>query len=218
MIDKLLCAPGFGCADWSWDLDNVVSSTVAEFNLAEQLTFATTDAGLMRPSRILCHWLASGRFVQSATSEVQIGEGKTVLDALPFLLALRPPGVSDDAEPRWLEIGGPGVWFDVDGRERVAEGLLTLSVDLTNPDVSVQVFHDIWMTHDFHGVPHPEIHAVNAPRLTALLEQFSELLDAEAIAGEPTAYATPVGLTVRNALNFRGDAIDLGDMVDECDV
>jgi hypothetical protein len=172
----------------------------------------------MRPSRILCHWLTSGRFAQTATSEVRIGAGKTVLDALPLLLALRPPDVSDDAEPRWLEIGGPGVWFDADGRERAAEDLLTLSIDLTNPDVSVQVFHDIWMTHDFHGVPHPEIHAGNAPRLTALLEKLSELLETEAITGEPTAYGTPVGLTVRNALNYRGDVIDLGDMVHECDV
>ncbi|GAA1774965.1 hypothetical protein GCM10009834_37170 [Streptomonospora arabica] len=103
------------------------------------------------------------------------------------------------AEPTTLEILGTGRWIAADGTEKEEPGLLAVSVDVVHEDTVVElgVHHDIWMENSFSGVPHPQIHALNAPRLREVLQSVEEQLGVETEPDGATALGTSFNYGVR---------------------
>lgn len=88
----------------------------------------------------------------------------------------------------------PGDWLDVDGGAHRSERLFALRLLVWpqgHASVSLATYSDAWMTLDLRERPQPEVAAVNAPRLAALLGAVSELLGAEVEPGDPTYFGRP---------------------------
>lgn len=110
------------------------------------------------------------------------------------ILSSRPVGCPDAAVD-WIELLGPGIWIDAEGRRRRESHLVELEV-YTNPiaaRVRLSVHHDVWVYYDFFGNPHPEVYRANAPRLEAALRELEDVLGVESCPGEHTLFGTPNG-------------------------
>ncbi|GHF90324.1 hypothetical protein [Streptomyces thermodiastaticus] len=87
----------------------------------------------------------------------------------------------------------PGYWLESGVKYR-AEILFVVQVDLW-PNrmfvVTIETYHDAWLTMDTRDREQPEIYAQNAPRLTAALKELAALFGSAPIPGDPNRHATP---------------------------
>jgi hypothetical protein len=204
------------CGSWFWWPQGLESGLAAQIDLASKLTAVTLETGLLAPATVACRWEVEGRIVSHAWSRVAVVDGLIEWDALPRLLHdARPDGLPGNAVPGELEIAGPGSWPDAEGVRHSADGMQRLDVDLIGPypSVYVEVYHDVWMTHDFSGNPQPEIHARNAPRLVATLLRFSEVLGVPAEPADSKYFGHAVGLGVENARDMDDIPLDVTDRI-----
>ncbi|MGR4881840.1 hypothetical protein ACIPUC_20945 [Streptomyces sp. LARHCF249] len=105
----------------------------------------------------------------------------------------------------------PGAWLDADGRAHRSERLFALRLLVWpkgHASVSLAAYSDAWMTLDLRERPQPEVAALNAPRLEALLSAVSELLNAEIEPGDPTYFGRPTASGFEDLADEGTDYID----------
>ncbi|MFF8929145.1 hypothetical protein ACF1AO_17935 [Streptomyces longwoodensis] len=68
---------------------------------------------------------------------------------------------------------------------------------------------DFWLPYDLKGRPQAEIHAANAPRLSAALRDLSEALDSDTDPDDPTYFAKPNETGAENFFDENGNARDV---------
>ena len=127
---------------------------------------------------------------------------------------MRPAGFAE-AEAGDILVSGSGIWLDADGKPRHEHRLVALTVSPESLGLSaeVAVFHDIWGQFDYRGLPHPEIHQRNAPRLAAALQALDALLGVAAEPGEPTYFGTADGYGIKVPDVIGGRGPDLTDLI-----
>ncbi|MEZ4462937.1 MAG: hypothetical protein R3F43_00090 [bacterium] len=110
-----------------------------------------------------------------------------------------------------LSVRGSSVVCSPSG-ERLLEDVLGVDVSPASwgSSISVWTLSDVWMPYDLQARPHPEVAALNAPRLKAALEAIERMLGVTALS-EDTRFAKVDGYELRNYTAF-GDVLDLQDM------
>ncbi|MFI5676378.1 hypothetical protein [Streptomyces cellulosae] len=85
-------------------------------------------------------------------------------------------------------------------RELREEKLFRLGASALLDYVSVELvtYSDVWLPYDLAGRPQPAVFAENAPRLSAVLRDFSEILDSETDPDDPTYFGKPNETGVEN--------------------
>jgi hypothetical protein len=204
------------CGSWTWWPDERAAGPVEQAATAARLAAITAERGLLEPGRVACRWEVEGRIVPGAWTAVDIAGAIEPEDLVARLTAARPQEVPEGARIGELVITGTGVWFDENGESHSEPGLLQLTVEtaLDDPSVGVEVYHDVWMSHDFRGAPHPEVYARNAPRLAEALAEIGDVLGTEAEPGEPTYFGHAVDLGVENAADDDDVPLDVTDLID----
>ncbi|MDQ1007201.1 hypothetical protein QFZ82_001686 [Streptomyces sp. V4I23] len=87
----------------------------------------------------------------------------------------------------------PGFWLESGARHRV-EKLFAIGVDVWKSSllvVTLETYSDAWLTMDTRDREQPQVHAENAPRLSAALEEISALLGSAPDPGDSSHYAVP---------------------------
>ncbi|MEV6073446.1 hypothetical protein AB0L82_43450 [Nocardia sp. NPDC052001] len=70
---------------------------------------------------------------------------------------------------------------------------------------SVVAFSDSWMQYDLMGRAQPDLYSVNRPRLAAVLNAISEVLNSETDPGDPTHFGIPTDSGIENYFNSDGN-------------
>ncbi|WP_067888216.1 hypothetical protein [Nocardia vaccinii] len=211
MSDRtLLRTPHFSLT-WTWWPTEAVGSRAAQFEVAARLADITVRHGLLRPERVRCQWCVGRRIVPGVLTTIPLDRRLDDPAVARALTEARPPGLDPDATICDLVLTGPGTWLDENGIPHAEDEILLLDIDLARPDpvVTAEVFHDIWMPHDFRGVPHPNIYRHNAPRLAATLTEIAETLRTPTDPGDPSRYGTPRTDGLANALDDTGRPADV---------
>ncbi|MEU1149052.1 hypothetical protein ACFYO9_24145 [Streptomyces sp. NPDC005863] len=92
-----------------------------------------------------------------------------------------------------IRIECPGRWLEP-GFEYRAEKLFVIHVEVWDGKllvVTLETYSDAWLTMDTRDREQPELHAANAPRLTAALEGISALLGSSPTPGDENRHAAP---------------------------
>jgi hypothetical protein len=92
-----------------------------------------------------------------------------------------------------VRIDCPGLWEESGGRYR-AEKLFNINVDMWGDSllaVTLETYSDAWLTVDTRDRDQPDVHAANAPRLAAALQEISALLGTPLVPGDANRFATP---------------------------
>ncbi|MEZ4462940.1 MAG: hypothetical protein R3F43_00105 [bacterium] len=102
-----------------------------------------------------------------------------------------------------LDIHGSSVIASPLG-ERALQGVLGLTVaaESFGNSISIWTRSDVWMPYDLQARPHPEVAALNAPRLKAALEAVERMLGVTALS-EDTRFAKVDGYELRNHNGLR---------------
>ncbi|MEZ4462936.1 MAG: hypothetical protein R3F43_00085 [bacterium] len=110
-----------------------------------------------------------------------------------------------------LSVRGSSVVCSPSG-ERLLEDVLGVDVSPASygSSISVWTLSDVWMPYDFQARPHPEVAALNAPRLKTALKAIERMLGVVALS-EDSHFAKVDGYELRNHV-VRGDVLDLQDM------
>lgn len=208
---ELLRVRGLGFS-WSLLTESSAADLAEQFDTAERLVECTRRHGLLTPATVSCDWELDGMVVPVVPTSVEFA-GRLDDPALPGrLIAARASDIDAGARMDALQVEGVGTWIDADGGSHEVEGLLLLTVDLMTPalpGVRFEVFHDIWMTHDFRGRPHQEICERNAPRLASMIREFEEILGAEADADPHSMFGTPRRFGIDPPLGADGRPLDV---------
>lgn len=217
MTDTTLLRAPRETGSWFWWPTGLKRGFAPQVDLVVRLAAVLAQHGLYDAARINCRWRVDGRVLPRTWSTVQTMSG-AALDAAALTAAFargRPDGLPDHAEPGDLELECAGSWLDAEGGAHTQPDLLRLNVDaiFLDPSVYLEVYHDVWMTHDFYGEPHEEIYRRNAPRLTAALTEISALLGCEAEPGESTYFGHAVGLRIENAQDDDEVPLDVTDLI-----
>ncbi|THA82451.1 hypothetical protein [Streptomyces sp. A0592] len=181
---------------WTWDLDEVAAPGLESLHvIAGRMSAVLLAHDLLAPASLEWDWSLAGKGILNVTSRLNIGARPLGDPALPDRLhACRPTG-NPQADIGGVLVLGSGAWIDANGARheeyRLVELLLT-SNELGIWD-ELSVFHDVWAECDFRGVPQPLIHANNAPRLAAALQELEQVLGVAAEPGEPTYYGRAEG-------------------------
>lgn len=156
------------------------------------------------------------------------GAGKGVGDQEPFLEWPLAPGfqakeipaaclealAAQDARrsflfPANIDILGRGAVLGRDGKSKPVDDLFWLgAVALQRFAVEVNTQSDAWLPCTLRGEPQPDVHAANAPRLTAALEQIERLLGAPPV-WENTPYAVVEKFKLKNHGGPDGAAVNV---------
>ncbi|AVH21995.1 hypothetical protein [Nocardia cyriacigeorgica] len=205
-----LRAPAFSFV-WTWWPTGVGRGVAAQFELAERLASCADRHGLLSVQRVSCRWLVEGRIVPGAQSSVAVAADLTDPAVPARLEAARPAEVPDHATIGAITVTGPGTRFDAACSPHSDDDLVRMGVDLTGsePIVDLEVHHDIWLTHDFHGRPQPEVHRGNAPRLAATLADFDAVLGVAVEPGPPSNFGTPQPRGIEPPLDDDGAPMDV---------
>lgn len=114
-----------------------------------------------------------------------------------------------------VEIAGvwvvaPGAW-SADGRECGGRRIFRILVSMTPEDggVTLSTYCDAWMAYDLRGRPQPDVFALNAPRLAAVLAEVSQVLGDEVGPDDPTDFGKPTETGVENHFERDGTASDM---------
>ncbi|MFF3695977.1 hypothetical protein [Streptomyces sp. NPDC002221] len=92
-----------------------------------------------------------------------------------------------------IRVECPGYWLEPDGKYR-AEKLFTIRVTLwarRSLMVTLETYSDAWLTIDTRNREQPQVHALNAPRLAAALEEISALCGSAPDPGDENYFAKP---------------------------
>ncbi|MFF8259707.1 hypothetical protein [Streptomyces virginiae] len=181
---------------WTWILDCTVG-TGLEFALttAARMSAVLAQHDLLEPYSLEWDWFRTGMGTLGVSSRLNIGARSLDDPTLPDRLRAFRPITHPQAEVDSITVLGTGAWFDAHGERHREPRLveLLLSHDETDVWVELSVHHDVWGHCDFRGRPQPLIHANNAPRLAAALQELEQVLDVAAEPGEPTYYGRAVG-------------------------
>lgn len=162
------------------------------------------------PQHLEFPWLIPGAGVAPAWNRLQLFRPLDDERFLQWIQDLRPVGFPE-AVTGALLVAGDGTWFGEDGarhREyRLVE--LTVSTEPLGLSADVSVHHDIWGPYDFRGMPHPEVHRQNAPRLAAALKELDGMLGVAAEPGEATYFGVAEGYGVADPEVTDGRGPDL---------
>ncbi|MGJ5762887.1 hypothetical protein [Streptomyces galbus] len=134
-----------------------------------------------------------------------------------------PLETAQEAAQRVHEAMSPGetgsVYAHIDGPGDVAlgdayrsePGLFRLggSALLGYVGVDLVTRTDFWLPYDLKGRPQPQVHAANAPRLSAALRDLAEALDSDTDPDDPTSFARPNETGAENFLGEDGNALDV---------
>ncbi|MGT2529103.1 hypothetical protein ACU4GG_19780 [Streptomyces nojiriensis] len=197
------------CGSWFWDLDDVVEPGLeSALRTAAGMGAVLRKHSLLDPASLEWHWFQVGKGGLGIHSRLDLVRRSLYDPALPDdLRACRPAG-RPRAEMGGILVLGSGAWFDASGTRHDEYRLVELMVspDEIGPSAELSVHHDVWGECDFRGVPHPAIHANNAPRLATALRELDQLLGVEAEPGEPTYYgrAEGYGLQAPDLIDGRG--------------
>lgn len=207
-----LRAPAFSFV-WTWWPVGVGRGVAAQFELAQGLTACTERHGVLSASRVSCRWLVDGRIVPGAHTSVAVAGGLADPELPALLESARPADLPGQARIGDITVTGPGTRLDAAGIPHIQDDLMRLGIDLTGtePMVDLEVYHDIWLTHDFRGRPQPQVHHGNAPRLAATLADFDALLDVAAEPGPPSTFGTPRPRVIEPPLDDDGEPMDVSE-------
>jgi hypothetical protein len=171
------------------------------------------EAELLYPRRLWCGpWLTLHEGVPTNVGlpdlDLEISSsGLRELEAIlrRFLVERGMP----EAFPHSIWITGPGKVIDPGGHPYTADNLCGLRslYDGMGVTVSLETYSDVWLPYDLTGRPQLELSTANAPRLAAALARLGEELLSEVDPGEPTKYAQPDDLGLRNHRDVEGEII-----------
>ncbi|MEU4355302.1 hypothetical protein [Streptomyces virginiae] len=177
---------------WTWILDDPTGSGPG-FGLATaaRMSAVLTKHDLLELHSVEWDWSHAGRGGLAGSSRLSVSAKSLASPACPGWLRARHP----QARISSITLLGDGAWFDAAGERHREHRLVDLYVALDETDIWVElsVHHDVWAQCDFRGVPQPLIHANNAPRLAAALQELEQVLGAEAEPGEATYYGRAEG-------------------------
>ncbi|MEU8891902.1 hypothetical protein [Streptomyces sp. NPDC048442] len=92
-----------------------------------------------------------------------------------------------------LRVDCPGLWSE-SGTKHRADKLFAIQVDVWKGQlivVTLETYSDAWLVMDTRERVQTEVFAENAPRLSAALEEISDLLGVSIEPGDPNRHATP---------------------------
>ncbi|WP_239096233.1 hypothetical protein [Streptomyces sp. SID11385] len=206
-MSRLMRAPE-ECGSWEWALGGAAPPGLASgLDVAARMAAVLRGRGLLEPEQVEWFWFVYDVGDIGIRTVLPVRGRLDSADLGRRVEASRPSGYPD-ARVGNLSVLGRGVWIDAEGEERREEGLVVLSVDPDERELSadVAVFHDVWGYFDFRGVPHPEVHRRNAPRLAAALGELDALLGAKAEEGEMTYFgrAEGYGIALPDVIDGRG--------------
>ncbi|WP_392668305.1 hypothetical protein [Streptomyces sp. LN785] len=213
-MSTLLRAPR-ECASWAWDLDEYAAPGLeSALTTAERMSAVLREHDLLEASALEWGWFIPSLGGMAATTRIPV-QGPLDDPKLPLRLRSMRPVDFVEAEPGDILLSGSGIWFDADGKPRHEHRLveLTVSPEPLGLSAEVAVFHDIWGRFDFRGLPHPEVHQRNAPRLAAALQALDALLGVAAEPGEPTYFGTADGYGIKTPDVIGGRGPDLTDLL-----
>ncbi|WP_326847347.1 pentapeptide repeat-containing protein [Streptomyces kaniharaensis] len=184
------------CASWTWDLEGVTEAGMESvLAVAEQMSGVLRKHGLLDPGALEWSWFQVGKGGLGLHSRLSLVSRSLAEPTLAEeMRACRPVG-HPQAEMGAVTVFGDGEWIDAGGRHRREYRLVELMVSPGNlgPYAELSVHHDVWGECDFRGRPHPAVHANNAPRLAAALQELDGLLGVEAEPGGATYFGKAEG-------------------------
>lgn len=201
-------------ARWSWARDDETSDpltcclrdVLAAYAVLAEHRFATGEP-VVRVS-VTEAGRANSFLFQGRLTAGSPGPKAAVPMAGRVRAALRAGGIG--AVDGFVECPGTVV-VNAEGEEARLESLFQLSASSFAGFAGVELatHTDVWLAHDLMGRPQPEIHAANAPRLSALLRELSEVLGSETDPDDPTCFARPTGTGAENFFDEDGRAADV---------
>ncbi|MFD9687376.1 pentapeptide repeat-containing protein [Kitasatospora sp. NPDC059088] len=184
------------CASWTWDLEGVKEAGLESvLAVAAQMSGVLRTHGLLEPGALEWSWFQVGKGGLGIHSRLSLVSRSLEEPTLAEeMRACRPVG-HPQAEMGAVTVFGNGEWIDAGGRRRREYRLVELMVSPGNlgPYAELSVHHDVWGDCDFHGRPHPAVHAHNSPRLAAALQELDGLLGVKAEPGERTYFGVAEG-------------------------
>lgn len=205
---------------WTWFIDRGEKEQVAELLPALEVVVGILRRhGLLEVEAIEVRWRhPRGRRRPDDWRTVPVRGAIDTPECAESLLATRPQGASD-AEILLLRAHGAGTWIDAQGNTQAEADLVVADAMVVSEDIAVEVavHHDVWASYSFSGVPQPEVHAANAPRLAAALKEIESTLDAYTEPGEPTYFGAVEGYGISDPEPFEivdGRALDRTDQID----
>ncbi|EFL25013.1 conserved hypothetical protein [Streptomyces himastatinicus ATCC 53653] len=183
--------------DWTWEITpshgdarpsraveitTAIWRILAKFDLATppgRISFSARPRGNMSDTWVhvqdqILHAgsFRSGTTISDAVSRVEKNEGDLVVSARAQC---------------------PGLWYESGNTHRV-EQLFVATVDIWQRNlivVTLETYSDAWLTMDTREREQISVHAQNAPRLAAALEEISAALGSAPTPGDPNRHATP---------------------------
>ncbi|MFJ4902665.1 hypothetical protein [Streptomyces sp. NPDC088727] len=204
------------CGSWFWDLDDVAEPGLeSALRTADRMSAVLQKHALLEPATLEWNWFQVGIGGLGIHSRLDLANRPLADPAWPGALRACLPTGHPQAEMGAILVLGSGTWFDAGGTRHNEYSLVELMVspDEIGPSAELSVYHDVWGPCDFRGVPHPAVHAANAPRLASALLELSQVLGVEPAPGEPTYYGQADGLGLRAPDIIDGRGPDLTDAV-----
>jgi hypothetical protein len=203
------------CASWFWDLEDYAPPGLrSALSTSARMSAVLKKHELLSPEALEWFWVVPEMGGAVARTRMRLLKPLDDEWTARKVEELRPVGFPA-AEFSGFLVAGAGMWLDEYGAQRREDRLveLTVSAEPLGLSADVSVHHDIWGPFDFRGMPHPEIHRQNAPRLAAALKELDDLLGVSAEPGEPTYFGRADGYEVADQEVIDGRGPDLTDQL-----
>ncbi|MGW1838160.1 hypothetical protein [Streptomyces sp. NPDC002067] len=204
------------CGSWFWDLEDIIASGLEPaLKTAARMCALLQENELLEPASLEWSWFEVGKGGLGIHSRLDIvGRSLDDVELAEQLRACQPVRYPS-AEMSEISVVGSGIWLDAEGNHHREPGLVEISVspDLIGPSAELSVFHDVWGSCNFRGIPHPAVQAHNAPRLAAALRGLDNLLGVAAEPGEPTYFGVAEGYGIKAPDIIDGLGPDLTDLL-----
>ncbi len=198
LMSELLRAPE-AVGSWEWFVDTGENADVFHCLSTLAVVAGILDRrGLLKVEAVEVCWEHPQSRRPDVHRTVPVSGAIDTPEYAQRLLASRPRD-APDTQVKLLRTHGEGTWMDAQGNVHTEADLVLLETMPLFEDVSVEaaVHHDVWAHHAFSGVPHPEVHAANAPRLAAALKEVESTLHAATNPGESTYFGAVDGYGIR---------------------
>lgn len=207
-------------ARWTWGRD-LADAPDVESGVGACLRELLTAYGVLRRHRLMVG------IPRMSVSVHEVGKKNSYLfrGDVQISAAAAPAETARDAALRVHEAMRPGeigsVYAHIDSpgdvllgdAYRSEPGLFRVGSSALLGYVSVDLATrtDFWLPYDLKGRPQPEVHASNAPRLSAALRDLSQALDSDTDPDDPTNFAKPHEAGAENYFDRDGTARDVWD-------